>query len=180
MSKSSIFHFDTLETVDLGRRDVILPMIKLFVTKNKQYETMVNFNFAQARKRHVENYYIISTVCSRNFSSQFITHSFLGRGEIVSTASQSPKGIPPKYIVEVDDCLPECCMLPVFSRQHFKWLKFRCSIRCLVEHKYLEWFILFTVMFSSFVLVRTKNESYLICISCLERRTCLWEWPQKN
>ncbi|CAH3140850.1 unnamed protein product [Porites lobata] len=76
-----------------------------------------------------------------------------GRGEIVSTVSQSPKGIPPKYIVEVDDCLPECCMLPVFSRQHFKWLKFRCSIRCLVEHKYLEWFILFTVMFSSFVLV---------------------------
>ena len=47
-------------------------------------------------------------------------------------------------------------MLPVFSRQHFKWLKFRCSIRCLVEHKYLEWFILFTVMFSSFVLVRKK------------------------
>ena len=80
----------------------------------------------------------------------------LGRGEIVSTVSQSPKGIPPKYIVEVDDCLPECCMLPVFSRQHFKWLKFRCSIRCLVEHKYLEWFILFTVMFSSFVLVRKK------------------------
>lgn len=79
-----------------------------------------------------------------------------GRGEIVSTVSQSPKGIPPKYIVEVDDCLPECCMLPVFSRQHFKWLKFRCSIRCLVEHKYLEWFILFTVMFSSFVLVRKK------------------------
>ena len=89
----------------------------------------------------------------------------LGRGEIVSTASQSPKGIPPKYIVEVDDCLPECCMLPVFSRQHFKWLKFRCSIRCLVEHKYLEWFILFTVMFSSFVLVRTKNESYFVFLA---------------
>ena len=86
----------------------------------------------------------------------------LGRGEIVSTVSQSPKGIPPKYIVEVDDCLPECCMLPVFSRQHFKWLKFRCSIRCLVEHKYLEWFILFTVMFSSFVLVRKKKKNLIL------------------
>ena len=52
-------------------------------------------------------------------------------------------------------------MLPVFSRQHFKWLKFRCSIRCLVEHKYLEWFILFTVMFSSFVLVRKKKNLIL-------------------
>lgn len=86
----------------------------------------------------------------------------LGRGEIVSTANQSAKGIPPKYIVEVDDCLPECCMLPVFSRQHFKWLKFRCSIRCLVEHKYLEWFILFTVMFSSFVLVRKKKKNLIL------------------
>ena len=53
-------------------------------------------------------------------------------------------------------------MLPVFSRQHFKWLKFRCSIRCLVEHKYLEWFILFTVMFSSFVLVRKKKKNLIL------------------
>ena len=73
--KGSIFHLYTLDTVDLGRGDVILPMIKLFFTKNKQHETMVNFNFVQPRKRHVENCYIILTVCQPNFSSQFITYS---------------------------------------------------------------------------------------------------------
>ncbi|KAJ7374231.1 hypothetical protein OS493_007307 [Desmophyllum pertusum] len=76
-----------------------------------------------------------------------------GRAEIITSDNQSPRRTPKRYIVEVDDCLPECCMFSVSSSQHFKWLKFRCSIRCLVEHKYFEWFILFTVMFSSFVLI---------------------------
>ncbi|KAL9953553.1 hypothetical protein ACROYT_G040985 [Oculina patagonica] len=76
-----------------------------------------------------------------------------GRAEIIASDNQSPKRTPNRYIVEVDDCLPECCMFSMSSHQHFKWLKFRCSIRCLVEHKYFEWFILFTVMFSSFVLI---------------------------
>ena len=34
-----------------------------FFTKKKQDETMVNFNFLQPRKRHIENCYIISKVC---------------------------------------------------------------------------------------------------------------------
>ncbi|RMX45224.1 hypothetical protein pdam_00020953 [Pocillopora damicornis] len=73
--------------------------------------------------------------------------------QVITCEDQSSKRIPKKYIVEVDDCLPECCMFSMSSRLHFRWLKFRCSIRCLVEHKYFEWFILFTVMFSSFVLI---------------------------
>ena len=79
-----------------------------------------------------------------------------GSVDLISADNQSPKRTPERYIVEVDDCLPECCVFPVSSKQHFTWLKFRCSIRCLVEHKYFEWFILFTVMFSSFVLVRLR------------------------
>ena len=83
-----------------------------------------------------------------------------GGAQVITCEDQSSKRIPKKYIVEVDDCLPECCMFSMSSRLHFRWLKFRCSIRCLVEHKYFEWFILFTVMFSSFVLVR-KNTSVI-------------------
>ena len=76
------------------------------------------------------------------------------RRDVIPAGNRSPERGPHRYIVEVDDCLPECCMFNRSSKQHFAWLKLRCSIRCLVEHKYLEWFILFTVMFSSFVLVR--------------------------
>lgn len=93
-----------------------------------------------------------------------------GGAQVITCEDQSSKRIPKKYIVEVDDCLPECCMFSMSSRLHFRWLKFRCSIRCLVEHKYFEWFILFTVMFSSFVLVR-KNTSVIwaLNINLIER-----------
>ena len=78
--------------------------------------------------------------------------------DVVLSDRKSPGRIPNRYIVEVDDCLPECCTFSTSTKQHFTWLKLRCSIRCLVEHKYTEWFILFIVMFSSFVLV--GNEIY--------------------
>ncbi|XP_031570121.1 sodium channel protein 60E-like [Actinia tenebrosa] len=61
---------------------------------------------------------------------------------------------PKRYIIEIDDCFPQCCMICYCpSGQHFCWLKFRCRVRCFVEHRYFEWFILFTVMISSFILV---------------------------
>lgn len=65
---------------------------------------------------------------------------------------------PTRYMMEIDDCLPEYCMdCPLWkpsSPRHFCWLKFRCRVRVLVEKKYFEWFILVTVFFSSFALVR--------------------------
>ena len=77
------------------------------------------------------------------------------QGENEEAIEPLPKRTPKRYIVEVDDCMPECCMIPaVSSNENFRWLKCRCSIRCVVEHKYFEWFILFTVIFSSLVLVR--------------------------
>ena len=60
---------------------------------------------------------------------------------------------------EVEDCFPECCVFPLTSCACCKtfrcdrWLKFRWRTRMLVEHRYFEWFILFTVLLSSFVLV---------------------------
>ncbi|XP_068683417.1 sodium channel protein 1 brain-like [Montipora foliosa] len=75
-----------------------------------------------------------------------------GRDVVISGGKYLGRA-PKRYIVEVDDCLPECCIFPECTKQHFTWLKLRCSIRCLVEHRYTEWFILFIVMFSSFVLV---------------------------
>lgn len=64
MSKRLYFSFVHLRNSrPWTTRCQVLPMIKLFFTKNKQYETMVNFNFVQTRKRHVENCYIIFKVC---------------------------------------------------------------------------------------------------------------------
>ncbi|XP_078349240.1 sodium channel protein 1 brain-like [Oculina patagonica] len=64
---------------------------------------------------------------------------------------------PTRYMMEIDDCLPEYCMdCPLwkpFSPRHFCWLKFRCRVRVLVEKKYFEWFILATVFLSSFTLI---------------------------
>ena len=64
---------------------------------------------------------------------------------------------PTRYMMEIDDCLPEYCMdCPLwkpFSSRRFCWLKFRCRVRVLVEKKYFEWFILATVFLSSFALV---------------------------
>ena len=60
---------------------------------------------------------------------------------------------------EVEDCFPECCVSLLTSCACCKtfrcdwWLKFRWRTRMLVEHRYFEWFILFTVLLSSFVLV---------------------------
>lgn len=60
---------------------------------------------------------------------------------------------------EVEDCFPECCVSPLTSCACCKtfrcdrWLQFRWRTRMLVEHRYFEWFILFTVLLSSFVLV---------------------------
>ena len=67
---------------------------------------------------------------------------------------------PTRYMMEIDDCLPEYCMnCPLwkpFSPQNFCWLKFRCKVRVLVEKKYFEWFILASVFLSSFALVSCK------------------------
>ena len=68
-----------------------------------------------------------------------------------------PTPVPTRYMMEIDDCLPEYCVhcplwKPVVPR-HFCWLKFRCRVRFLVERKYFEWFILATVFCSSFTLV---------------------------
>ena len=60
---------------------------------------------------------------------------------------------------EVEDCFPECCVSPLTSCACCKtfrcdrWLQFRWRTRMLVEHRYFEWFILFTVLISSLVLV---------------------------
>lgn len=68
-----------------------------------------------------------------------------------------PTPLPTRYMMEIDDCLPEYCMdCPLwkpFSPRHFCWLKFRCRVRVFVEKKYFEWFILLTVFLSSFTLV---------------------------
>ncbi|XP_074632379.1 sodium channel protein 1 brain-like isoform X4 [Acropora palmata] len=68
-----------------------------------------------------------------------------------------PTPFPTRYMMEIDDCLPEYCLhcplwKPVVPR-HFCWLKFRCRVRFLVERKYFEWFILATVFCSSFTLI---------------------------
>ena len=70
-----------------------------------------------------------------------------------NSAEDRPES-PDRYIVEIDDCLPECCMCySCSSRGHFKWLKLRCRVRGLVEHKFFEGFIIVMVIFSSLVLV---------------------------
>ena len=69
------------------------------------------------------------------------------------------KPLPTRYMMEIDDCLPERCVnvdCPLWkplSKRHFCWLKFRCRVRVFVEKKYFEWFILATVFMSSFTLV---------------------------
>lgn len=75
---------------------------------------------------------------------------------------------PTRYMMEIDDCLPEYCMdCPLwkpFSSRRFCWLKFRCRVRVLVEKKYFEWFILATVFLSSFALVSCTIHFEIKCL----------------
>ena len=86
----------------------------------------------------------------------------------------------PVQNAEVKDCFPECCVSPLTSCAVCKntscnsWLMFRWRTRMLVEHRYFEWFILFTVLISSLVLVRfsfyPNPISGMTPVSC--RRLC--------
>ena len=59
----------------------------------------------------------------------------------------------------IEDCLPEHCacvdcqLLRPLSTESISWLKFRGRVRIFVEKKYFDWFILFMVFLSSFMLV---------------------------
>ncbi|PFX17439.1 Sodium channel protein type 4 subunit alpha B [Stylophora pistillata] len=76
-----------------------------------------------------------------------------------ATSSPNRQGKSPVQPAEVDECFPEFCMSPLTSCACCKkitcnnWLLFRWRTRTLVEHRYFEWFILFTVLISSLVLV---------------------------
>ena len=76
-------------------------------------------------------------------------------------SSPNMQGKAPVQNAEVNDCFPECCVSPLTSCAVCKntscnnWLLFRWRTRTLVEHRYFEWFILFTVLISSLVLVRS-------------------------
>ena len=79
--------------------------------------------------------------------------------DIPEKGASLSKPLPTRYMMEIDDCLPECCVnvdCPLWkplSKRHFCWLKFRCRVRVFVEKKYFEWIILATVFLSSFTLV---------------------------
>ena len=66
----------------------------------------------------------------------------------------------------VEDCLPEHCacvncqLWRPLSTDSISWLKFRGRVRIFVEKKYFDWFILFMVFFSSFMLVG----HFMLCI----------------
>lgn len=99
----------------------------------------------------------------RNYLLQlFVVHKvFFCAVNIVSrVSSPSIQGKASVQVMEVNDCFPECCVSPLTSCAVCKnvscnrWLMFRWRTRMLVEHRYFEWFILFTVLISSLVLVR--------------------------
>lgn len=119
-------------------------------------------NFSES-KIDLESENIITTetavekdsVPSTTSTSQYI----MGTEDPISEQGASLSATKPtRYMMEIDDCLPEYCMdCPLwkpFSSRRFCWLKFRCRVRVLVEKKYFEWFILATVFLSSFALVR--------------------------
>jgi len=66
----------------------------------------------------------------------------------------------------IEDCLPEHCacvdcqLCRPLSTESISWLKFRGRVRIFVEKKYFDWFILFMVFFSSFMLVGW----FMLCI----------------
>ena len=77
----------------------------------------------------------------------------------MAASRSNSKGQESSRNAEVEDCYPECCVAPLTSCACCKnircgsWLLFRWRTRMLVEHRYFEWFILFTVLISSLVLV---------------------------
>ncbi|XP_015766470.1 PREDICTED: sodium channel protein type 5 subunit alpha-like [Acropora digitifera] len=78
---------------------------------------------------------------------------------VMAASRSNSKGQESSRNAEVEDCYPECCVAPLTSCACCKnircgsWLLFRWRTRMLVEHRYFEWFILFTVLISSLVLV---------------------------
>ena len=66
----------------------------------------------------------------------------------------------------IEDCLPEHCacvdcqLWRPLSTESISWLKFRGRVRIFVEKKYFDWFILFMVFLSSFMLVGY----FMLCI----------------
>lgn len=100
----------------------------------------------------------------RNYLLQlFVVHKvffFCAVNIVPRVSSPSIQGKASAQVMEVNDCFPECCVSPLTSCAVCKnvscnrWLMFRWRTRMLVEHRYFEWFILFTVLISSLVLVR--------------------------
>ena len=57
---------------------------------------------------------------------------------------------------EVDNCFPTqrcCCSRFEDTTCHVIWMCVRHNVKCLVEHKYFEWFIVFLIAASSIALV---------------------------
>lgn len=57
---------------------------------------------------------------------------------------------------EVDNCFPthhSCCTRFEDTTCHVIWMCVRHKVKCLVEHKYFEWFIVFLIAASSIALV---------------------------
>ena len=62
---------------------------------------------------------------------------------------------------EVDDCFPShcgCCARFDDTRCHVIWLCIRHKVKCLVEHRWFEWFIVFLIAASSIALVSIDLE----------------------
>ena len=87
---------------------------------------------------------------------------------ITETSLVTSEPVPSFKIKElyVEDCLPEhfacvdCQLCMPLSTESISWLKFRGRVRIFVEKKYFDWFILFMVFFSSFMLVGY----FMLCI----------------
>lgn len=57
---------------------------------------------------------------------------------------------------EVDNCFPtqrSCCSRFEDTTCHVIWICVRHKVKCFVEHKYFEWFIVFLIAASSIALV---------------------------
>lgn len=104
--------------------------------------------------------------------------------------SPNMQGKAPVQHAEVKDCFPECCLSPLTSCAVCKntscngWLMFRWRTRMLVEHRYFEWFILFTVLVSSLVLVSFASSQIsfpvwhwfrILYVCCSNRADCVRE-----
>lgn len=94
-----------------------------------------------------------------------------GHVEAISPASRkascvtSPNDPPPRRVCccslnireyEVDSCFPTihgCCKKFDETTCHVIWIWIRYKVKCFVEHKYFEWFIVFLIAASSIALV---------------------------